>query len=133
MIGGAGGSFVPGVGGEGSVGAYLNPGLFGQQFDAGAFASGGVGAGANIGVNTYGGIVFGDASNVNTPFVNTNISLGIGSATLMFDPSTGNLGGISFGPAAKAGASVTYTDTGKFGIRDLLNKLKTQTAPICGR
>lgn len=87
-----------------------------------------VGVEANVGVNAYGEVVFGGASNVNSPFVNTNISLGIGSVTLMFDPSSGKLGGISFGPGAKAGASVTYTDTGKFGLRDLASKFKT---PIC--
>ena len=131
IIGGVGGSFVTGAGGEGSVGAYVNPGLFGQQSDAGVFASGGMGAGANIGANAYAGVVFGDASNVNTPFANVNISLGIGSLTLMFDPSTGKLGGFSIGPAAKAGASGTYTDTGKYGVRDLFKKFSTPSSPAC--
>lgn len=122
LVGGVGGSFASGPGAEGSAGVYFNPGLFGQQADAGTFVSGGVGAGANVGLNAYGGVVFGDASNVNSPFVNVNISTGLGSLTIMLDPKTGDLGGISFGPAAKAGVSVTYTDTGKVGLRDLFNK-----------
>ena len=130
LIGGAGGTFVFGAGGEGSVGAYFNPGFFGQRADAGTFASGGVGAGWNAGVNSYVGVVFGEASNVNTPFVNTNISLGIGSLTLMFDPSTGELAGFSIGPAAEAGASVVYTETGKFSIRDFF-KPKAAAASAC--
>jgi hypothetical protein len=121
VVGGGGGSLVLGVGGEGSGGAYVNPGLFGQPADFGVFGSGGIGAGSNVGVNSYLGVVFGSASNVNTPFVNTNVSLGIGSLTLMFDPNTGKLGGFSIGPAAEAGASVIYTDTGKFSIREFFS------------
>lgn len=124
VIGGASGSFVNGIGGEGSVGVYVNPGFFGQQSDAGVFSSGGVGAGGNIGVNAYGGVVFDDASNVNSPFINVNISAGIGSVTIMFDPKSGDWRGISFGPAAELGVSTTYTDTGKVGLRDLFNMFK---------
>jgi hypothetical protein len=77
LIAGAGGSYVTGAGAEGSSGVYFNPGLFGQQSGAGVFSSGGLGGGANVGVNSYGGVVFGSASNVATPFVNINISTGI--------------------------------------------------------
>jgi RHS repeat-associated protein len=124
VVGGVGGSFVNGIGGEGSVGLYFNPGLFGQKADAGVFVSGGMGGGYNIGVSSYGGVVFGDASNVNSPFVNINISIGVGSVTIMLDPATGNWSGITFGPAAEVGGSVTYTDTGKTGLRDLINKIQ---------
>jgi hypothetical protein len=131
FIGGGGGSFVPYIGGEGSAGVYFNPGLFGQQSDAGVFGSGGIGGGFNIGLNSYFGVVFGDASNVNSPFVNINISTVFASFTIMTDPSTHNLAGFSFGPAAKVGASITYTDTGKFGLRDLLDRVKRQSTSMC--
>ena len=115
IIVGGGGSFVVGAGGEGSVGAYFNPGFFGDCSAAGVFASGGVGGGYNVGVNSYVGTVFGPASNVNSPFVNLNISAGLGSLTIMFDPTTGDWAGVSIGPGVELGVSVTYTDTGKTG------------------
>jgi hypothetical protein len=120
-----------------TVGAYINPGLFNQQADAGVFVSGGAGVGFNVGVNAYIGFIKGEASNVNTPFIDVNISTAIASATILLDPDTGNFAGMTIGPAAKAGASLVYTDTGKYGLRDLVNYLnnilngQSKTEAVC--
>ncbi|MCE3605429.1 DUF6531 domain-containing protein [Massilia sp. P8910] len=131
FIGGAGGALVIGVGGEGSAGAYFNPGLFGQKADAGVFATGGAGAGYNAGLGAYGGFVLGEASNINSPFINVNVATGFASVTVMLDPGDHSFQGLSIGPAAKGGASATYTDTGKFGLRDLFDWFRKKAENFC--
>lgn len=117
-----GGSLVPVVGGEGFVGIYVTlPQYGGANFDVGFFASGGVGAGWNIGLGTGGGVIKGDVSDIRGITTNINGAGAVASGTLMFDDK--GLVGATFGPAAKLGASITHANTGAFSFREFGSKL----------
>jgi RHS repeat-associated protein len=121
VVGQVGGSFVPGFGGEGYVGGYVTfPFFDGAKFDMGFFASGGIGAGLNVGFSSGLGVVEGDKGDVNDIrgiTTNVNVGGGPGSATVMIGDN-GKPIGATFGPSADLGASITHADTGAFSFRE---------------
>ncbi|MGJ7528066.1 RHS repeat-associated core domain-containing protein [Variovorax sp. GB1P17] len=118
-----GGSLVLGGGGEGSLGIYVSN----KPFDIGIVVSGGMGAGANVGLSAQLGYVPGDLSNVSGKTKNYNGSCLIGSGTWMTDRKTGEFSGASVGLAGRLGGSLTNARTGTVGLRDgfewLFNKI----------
>lgn len=129
LVAGGGGSLVTVLGGQGNVGVYIS----GNPFDIGVFGTGGVGWGADGGLNAFVGFVHGPTSNLATPTWNYNVSTAYGSATAMTDPVTGENAGMTFGPAARLGASKTYSQGGYYGFRDLFTWIfeKTLGDPDC--
>jgi hypothetical protein len=117
-----GGSIVPGLGVEGSVGIYVTLPTNGNNFDMGVFASGGFATGFNVGGGNQYGIIKGNESDIQGVTYNVNGGAAVGSGTLMFDDK-GNLVGGTLGPAADLGLSASYTKTGAWGLNDLGNAL----------
>jgi len=112
-----GGSFVPGIGGEGFVGIYVTlPQYNGPSFDVGTYASGGIGGGYNVGGGVSGGFVRGDVNDIRGITTNVNVGGGIASGTAMFDDQ--GLVGVTIGPATDLGASVSRAQTGAWSARE---------------
>lgn len=128
FVGGVGASYVAGGGIEGSGGLFVNPGLFGQKADLGVFSSGGYGGGVNVSGSVFGGVVFGEASNVAGPTTNANGGVGPLSWTMYY--SGGKWTGITvgIGPGLPVAGSLTKSNTVTGSIRDLVewwNKRKS--------
>ena len=104
-----GGTFIKGVGIEGSAGVLLRN----HPTDAGLFGTGGVGVGWQVGGSIQFGTYWGDFDSAATQ---VNLATGIISGSLFFDPKTGDLAGFSVGPAAELGFSIVYSDTGDVTI-----------------
>ena len=118
---GGGGSAVAPTGAEVSGGIVINPGLFGQQADAGVFSSLGSGGGVNVSSDIFIGYVVGGIENVSGETGNINVSAGPISITVFINPETGDIVGGTFGlgpSATPVGASGTYSITGTFTFRD---------------
>ena len=123
---GGGASAVAPTGAEGSGGIYINPGLFGQQADFGAFATVGARVGVNISAGAFGGVVFGGAQNLSGLTVDSNLVLGPISVTTFTNPTTGAVSGFTLGlgpSATPIGASGTVDLTRTFSILNFLKRL----------
>ena len=119
LVVGGGGSYVPGIGTEGSAGIYVTlPQYRKYNFDIGVWGSGGLGAGANIGLSAQAGFIKGDKCDIKGVTYNVNAGAAVGSGTLMFDDK-GNLVGGTIGPAADLGVSASYAKSGAIGLSDL--------------
>lgn len=121
-----GGSLVVGGGIEGSAGVYFT-GY--PDFDIGVVASGGYGAGFNVGLGAAVALIPGPTANIAGVTSNTNVSTAVASGTVMRDPVTGKVLGRAIGPAAKLGASQTTSKTGTFGVRDLVYIIAEKLSP----
>ena len=105
-----GGSYVPGVGGEGNLGAYI--GIYQGRLDLGFYAQGGISLGyQSPGLSAQGGIVKGDVNTIRGVTNNLNVAAPLACGTAMTD-GKGDLLGVTFGVGSKLGGSLTYSDTG---------------------
>ena len=111
-----GGSAIVVGGGEGNGGVYISN----KPFDLGFILTGGAGGGGNVGLSAQLGYITGPLSNVSDPTVNYNASALVGSGTLVTDPTTGNVVGGTIGPAGSIGGSVTYSQSGTYGLSNLM-------------
>jgi RHS repeat-associated protein len=111
------------TGAEASGGIVVNPGLGGEDADAGVFGSAGATAGLNVSADAFVGYVEGGMEDVSGTTVNQNVTAGPLSVTTFHDPTTGEVVGatVGFGPSATpAGYSVAYSVTGTLTLKDLL-------------
>ncbi|TCV94942.1 hypothetical protein EC912_103435 [Luteibacter rhizovicinus] len=108
----AGGGFTAGGG------LYVSYGAGG--FDVGVYGSVGGGIGANIGVGISGGYVPGSSSNLSGQTVDANLSGGTFQCTgsVAVDPNLTGSGSVGLGLGLLAGASLTTTQSGHFGLQD---------------
>jgi RHS repeat-associated protein len=117
---GANGSFVPGLGLEGSIGIFFNLGdpTTGECFDFGIYGSGGIAAGVNIGVGGQASYSDGPASSINGVSVNGSVGAGFVSVNGLMSadgrPQIG--GGIGVG-ATPVSASIGLGYTGSVGYQ----------------
>jgi len=98
IIWGVGGSLVAPTGVEGSLGGILNiDDIKKGKFDAGYFASGGIGTGVNVSADIFFGYIKGDISDVSGVTTNINIVGGPISVAILIDPKTGEVIGFTVG------------------------------------
>lgn len=116
-----GGSAFVGGGVEGYLGVYVSGA---PKWDIGVYASGGWGYGLGGGLAASGGLMKGTADDVRGATVNSNVSSGLGSVTIMKN-EYGEVVGFTAGPAAKLGASVTDSRTGVLSLRELIQKWRS--------
>jgi len=114
VVAGVGGSATAITGAEGSVGLYLKPGIGNSQFEIGAFGSGGVGSGLNVGASAFVGIMRSDVKGT----VNANLGIWNYGAALYTDSRTGEFAGLTFGPSwgAKYAIGGSYEKAGTVPI-----------------
>ena len=130
LIVGGGGSGTAGVGGEASQGGFVSF----STGEVGVFVSAGAGAGANLSADIFFGFVEGDDPGGVT--LNSNVVVGPVSVTVMTDPTTGEVVGMTLGvgpsvnPTGGASSTVSSTHASPgFSIADWLwGKLH----PSCG-
>jgi hypothetical protein len=112
-----GGSYVPGVGGEGNVGVYLS------ASDIGFYSQGGLSVGIQSpGLSAQVGLVKGDVNTIRGITKNLNVAAPLACGTAMTDGNN-NLLGMTFGAGSKLGGSITYSDTGAWSTREALGRM----------
>lgn len=120
FVGQVGGSFVFGGGGEGYVGIYVTfPQRGGPDADVGIYASGGIGAGYNVGGGVAGGLIKGDVNDIRGITYNANGGGTVVGSTVMFGPDGKPIGAV-IGPSARIGLSGSYARTGAWSLREFL-------------
>jgi RHS repeat-associated protein len=102
------GQMAGGMALAGEAGIYVNPIYQNGIGDFGLFGNAGIGGGEAFGLSATAGWVFGDASTMDDPFWETNIDMGWWAVTVMVDPSTNNIVGVTTGPGGSVGLSTTY-------------------------
>jgi RHS repeat-associated protein len=115
-----GGSFVPGLGGEGNVGVFIN--ASGGRLDLGVYAQGGLSVGLQGGASIQAGVVKGDVDTLRGVTRNLNASVAPFCGTVMTDENK-NILGITAGPGEEFGGSLTYSDTGVWSLSEALGRL----------
>jgi RHS repeat-associated protein len=131
VIGGVGGSFVPGYGFEGSLGAFWNPGSGGYCPGAGFFGSAGQGVGLNMSYTRFFlGFVVGGMNNLEGDTDNFNYTGGWAGkfgVTVMYDRKDGHFLGLSIG----AGPDMNPLPFG-LSISDSTTRTWPHFPPRCG-
>ncbi|HEY9105639.1 MAG TPA: hypothetical protein VIN58_03085 [Roseateles sp.] len=116
-----GGSFVPGLGGEGNLGAFIS--VSNGRLDMGFYAQGGLSVGAQSpGVSAQVGLMKGDVNTIRGITKNLNVSAPLVCGTAMTDDKK-NLLGMTFGAGSKLGGSLTYSDTGAWSLGEAFGRL----------
>ena len=116
-----GGSYVPIIGGEGNMGAYVS--TYNGRLDLGFYWQGGMSVGIQtFGLSTQIGITKGDVNNIRGVTKNLNIASPFICATSMMD-SDKNLIGITLGTGSKIGGSLTYSKTGAWSLNEAFGRL----------
>lgn len=116
-----GGSYVPGIGGEGNVGAYIS--AYNGRLDVGIYWQGGMSIGAQSpGASAQVGVVKGDVNTIRGVTKNLNVAAPLICGTAMTDDDR-NLLGMTFGAGSKLGGSLTYSDTGAWSLSEALGRL----------
>jgi len=122
LVAQVGGSFVRGFGVEGYGGVYITIPSKGINFDMGAYGSGGVGPGYNIGFSESAGLITGDVNTIRGITANLNGGVSPVGGTVMLDEN-GKPIGFTVGPAEQFGGSITYADTGAFSLGEFGSKI----------
>jgi RHS repeat-associated protein len=116
-----GGSWVPGFGGEGNIGAFI--GLYNSRLHFGVYSLGGLSAGAQSpGLAAQVGIVKGDVNTIRGVTKNANVSAPLACGTAMTDDQR-NLLGVTVGLGSKLGGSLTYSETGAWSASEAFGRL----------
>jgi RHS repeat-associated protein len=116
-----GSSWVPGVGGEGNVGAYIS--VHNGRLDVGLYSQGGMSAGYQTpGVSAQVGLMKGDVNTIRGITRNVNVAAPLLCGTAMTDDQR-NLLGMSFGAGSKYGASLTHSETGAWSMGEAFGRL----------
>jgi len=116
-----GGSAVPGLGGEGNVGAFIS--LSNGSLDIGFYVQGGISAGyQSPGLSLQAGLVKGDVNTIRGVTHNLNVAAPLACATVMTDGNRKPLG-VTVGLGSKLGASLTYSDTGAWSLGEAFGRL----------
>jgi RHS repeat-associated protein len=116
-----GGSFVPGLGGEGNLGAFIS--ASNGRLDMGFYAQGGLSVGAQSpGVSAQVGLMKGDVNTIRGITKNLNVSAPLVCGTAMTDDKK-NLLGMTFGAGSKLGGSLTYSDTGAWSLGEAFGRM----------
>jgi len=128
VVGQVGGTFTTGVGGEGYVGVYVTiPQYNGPDFDFGAYWSGGVSAGWNVGTGASGGFMRGDVNDIRGVTYNVNAGGTVAGGTAMFDDT--GLVGVTVGPSSEIGFSASYARTGAWSASEFFGWLFDRYMP----
>ena len=113
-----GGSYVPGIGGEGNVGAYIS--AYNGRIDVGIYWQGGVSVGVQVpGVSAQIGIIKGDVNTIRGVTKNLNVAAPLVCGTAMTDDDK-NLLGVTLGVGSELGGSLTYSETGAWSLNEAL-------------
>ena len=116
-----GGSYVPGVGGEGNVGVFLS--AANGRLDVGFYSQGGLSVGyQSPGLSAQVGVVKGDVNTIRGITKNLNVAAPLACGTAMTDDNN-NLLGMTFGAGSKLGGSLTYSDTGAWSLGEALGRM----------
>lgn len=109
LVAHVGGSYVPGVGGEGNLGFFI--GADNGRLDFGFYSQGGISAGYQTpGVSAQFGYVNGGVNAINGITTNANLAGPLACGTASFNDKR-DLLGITVGAGSKYGASVTHAQT----------------------
>jgi RHS repeat-associated protein len=116
-----GGSYVPGLGAEGNLGAFI--GIFNGRLDFGFYGQGGISAGyQSPGLSAQVGLIKGDVNTIRGVTHNLNVAAPLACGTAMTD-GQGNLLGATVGLGSKLGGSATYSDTGAWSASEAFGRV----------
>lgn len=128
LVGQIGVSAVPGFGVEGYVGMYITLPSKGTPADVGFYSSGGWGPGLNLAAGWALGTVKGDVNDIRGITTSVNANFVPAGGTVMLDLN-GNPIGITAGPSAGYGGSVTFAETGAFSLVDYFSDVLLKLFP----
>ncbi|WP_310567543.1 type VI secretion system tip protein TssI/VgrG [Hydrogenophaga sp.] len=121
FVGQVGGSWVPGVGAEGNLGAFLT--LYKGRVDFGFYSQGGLSVGAQSpGLSGQVGLIKGDVNTIRGVTKNFNVAAPLLCGTAMTTDKN-ELLGATIGGGAKLGGSMTYSDTGAWSASEALGRM----------
>ncbi|MEG2280245.1 MAG: hypothetical protein RSB86_19100 [Comamonas sp.] len=116
-----GGSYVPGLGGEGNVGAFAS--IYNGRLDLGFYGQGGLSLGYQVpGVSAQVGLVKGDVNAIRGITKNLNVAAPLVCGTAVTDDNN-NLLGMTLGAGSKLGGALTYSDTGAWSLGEAFGRL----------
>lgn len=121
LVGQVGGSFVPGLGGEGNLGVFL--GIHKGRLDFGFFSQGGLSVGVQSpGVSAQIGLIKGDVNDIRGVTKNINASAPLLCGTAMTNDNN-ELIGATIGAGSKLGGALTYSDTGAWSASEAFGRM----------
>ncbi|AYQ29532.1 MULTISPECIES: Ig-like domain repeat protein [unclassified Polaromonas] len=125
FVGQLGGSYVPGIGGEGNVGVFV--GTYNGRLDFGFYTQGGISVGVQSpGVSGQVGAINGDVNTIRGITKNINVSapLACGTAMTTIDvQGKTKLVGVTVGLGSKLGGSMTYSDTAAWSMQEAIDRM----------
>ena len=121
LVAQVGGSYVPGLGGEGHVGVFIS--VHNGRLDVGFYGQGGMSLGYQIpGSSLQAGLMKGDVNTIRGITKNSNVGAPLVCGTAMTDDQH-NLLGITFGAGSKLGGSITYSETSAWSLNEAFGRL----------
>jgi len=125
FVGQVGGSYVPGIGGEGNVGVFV--GTYNGRLDFGFYMQGGISVGVQSpGVSGQVGAVNGDVNTIRGITKNINVSAPLACGTAMTTTDAQGktkLVGATVGLGSKLGGSMTYSDTAAWSMQEAIDRM----------